>query len=312
MLERKWPEKYNAVGHLSWTGRIYASYLTQLIGVRGPRIYHGTWGSALFQSIYQPAPSVLQSLITMPEWYLVVIALTVIASLGTVWAPLLLALPLLVLAIIAPVVNALLGARSSQQPTAARSRGGRGRTYGLTAFLHLLQPLARFSGRMALGLTPWRRRVQGIALPRPRSASMWSTQWKSFDAWIRTIEAALQAQRARTRRGGDYDRWDLEVRGGMLGVVRTLATVEEHGQGRQFTRVRAWPHCSWGPVVLVPLFAVFAVDAIVEHRWWIGAMLTAISGFVFWRTAFECANAMCAVVRALDVIGLERYGRGSR
>ena len=43
MLERKWPEKYNVVGHLTWTGRLYGKGLTLPLG-RGGRIYHGIWG----------------------------------------------------------------------------------------------------------------------------------------------------------------------------------------------------------------------------------------------------------------------------
>src|SRR5213593_1614366 len=47
LLERKWPEKYNALGHLSWAGRVYGKGLTQLLG-RAGRIYHGARGSAPF------------------------------------------------------------------------------------------------------------------------------------------------------------------------------------------------------------------------------------------------------------------------
>ncbi len=61
-LERKWPEKYNAAGHVPWAGRLYFKGFEQLLGCFRGRIYQGTWGSALFQSIYQPAPSLLWSL----------------------------------------------------------------------------------------------------------------------------------------------------------------------------------------------------------------------------------------------------------
>jgi cellulose synthase/poly-beta-1,6-N-acetylglucosamine synthase-like glycosyltransferase len=58
MLERKWPEKYNATGHLTWTGRVYGNGHRYLLGL-SERIYHGTWGSAPFQSLYQPATGVI-------------------------------------------------------------------------------------------------------------------------------------------------------------------------------------------------------------------------------------------------------------
>ena len=44
LLERKWPDKYNALGHLNWKGKIYGKGPTKAISWRRWRIYHGTWG----------------------------------------------------------------------------------------------------------------------------------------------------------------------------------------------------------------------------------------------------------------------------
>jgi fatty acid desaturase len=84
MLERKWPEKYNLAGHARWSGRVYTNGLTYM-GWRARRIYHGLWGTAPFQSLYEPAPSGFESLPMMPEWYLIIIALAVLSVLGSVW-----------------------------------------------------------------------------------------------------------------------------------------------------------------------------------------------------------------------------------
>ncbi|MDQ3929039.1 MAG: glycosyltransferase, partial [Chloroflexota bacterium] len=70
LLEKKWPEKYNAAGHLVWAGRVYdGGFIPAALAWRRRRIYQGTWGSALFQSLYQPAPNGLWSLPATPEWY---------------------------------------------------------------------------------------------------------------------------------------------------------------------------------------------------------------------------------------------------
>ena len=45
-------------------------------------------------------------------------------------------------------------------------------------------------------------------------------------------------------RGGDIDRWDIQVRLGPLGSARLRVAVEEHGQGRQLVRYRVWPRWS--------------------------------------------------------------------
>ncbi|MBI3961279.1 MAG: glycosyltransferase, partial [Deinococcus sp.] len=134
LLEAKWPEKYSSVGHLSWVGRVYGNGLTRLLG-RVQRIYHGTWGSAPFQTLAPPAPSLLWSLPLMPEWYLVIAALAGLCALGALWAPLLLALPLLVVAIGLPVLQAGL---SAAQASLASSSAQWQRA--LVALLHLLQP----------------------------------------------------------------------------------------------------------------------------------------------------------------------------
>src|SRR5204863_8123125 len=70
MLERKWPEKYNGPGHVRWAGRIYGSGLTRALRLRRARVYHGIWGLAPYQSLYEPAPGLLGSLLHMPEWLL--------------------------------------------------------------------------------------------------------------------------------------------------------------------------------------------------------------------------------------------------
>ncbi len=172
LLEAKWPEKYNGAGHVTWSGRIYGNGLTRAIGLRQGRIYQGSWGAAPFQSIYEPAANGLASLPLMPEWYLLISALAVVSALGFSWRPLFFALPFLALAVGAVVLQAL---RSSARATLDEDTRQKGRSllsYGLIAFLHLLQPLARLIGRLRSGLTVWRRRGRaGLVWPWPRQSS---------------------------------------------------------------------------------------------------------------------------------------------
>ena len=44
LLERKWPERYNRMGHLAWAGRVYGAPLEKVLGGRW-KIYYGTWGT---------------------------------------------------------------------------------------------------------------------------------------------------------------------------------------------------------------------------------------------------------------------------
>jgi ABC-type multidrug transport system fused ATPase/permease subunit/GT2 family glycosyltransferase len=304
MLEREWPEKYNAAGHLAWAGRLYGTGLLQVLGRPRGRIYSGTWGSAPFQSVYQPAEGGFWSLPLMPEWYLLVLALAAISALGLFWTRLLWVLPLLLLAILLPVVQAVRGALSPRFP--GTSPLDRARLRALTAWLHLIQPLARLTGRLRYGLTPWRRRgLIGLGLPSPRTLAVWREEdWKASEEWLRSLEVALKAGGAAVMRGGDFDQWDLEVRGGMLGAARTRLAVEEHGGGKQLGRFRVWPKLWRRGVALIAAFAGLAAGAALDGAWTAAYLLSGIALLLALYAAYECATATSTLCRRIADCGL--------
>src|SRR3954465_13339684 len=87
MLERKWPQRYNAAGHPRWAGRVYGHGLARALPLHRRRVGYGTWGSALFQSLYEPAAGLLGCLPLIPEWSLVLAALAGLTAAGALWAP---------------------------------------------------------------------------------------------------------------------------------------------------------------------------------------------------------------------------------
>ncbi len=300
LLERKWPEKYNALGHLRWTGRLYGRGLTLPLSLYRRHIYQGTWGSALFQSIYEPAPDTLWTLMLMPEWYLVILALAVLSLLGPFWPPLLLTLPLLVLAIGALVVQAGLSATHASFTSAPQTRLARLKLYSLTALLHMLQPLARLYGRLLHGLVPWRwRGARGYAQPRTYTYTLWSEQWRDPIARLQSLEANLRALGTYVCRGGDYDRWDLEVRGGIFGTARMQMAIEEHSAGKQLVRFRSWPVCSLGGVMLLLLFTLLSTGAALDRAWAVSVILGGVTMLLALRMFEECANALMTLLRVL-------------
>ena len=126
-----------------------------------------------------------------PEWYLIIIALAAISALGILWGPLLLALPLLALAVGASFIQAGLSvAQASSTMASLQDRVTRVKSHTLTAILHLLQPLARLHGRLRSGLTPWRRRgARSLAAPWPRTLTIWSEHWQASEERLRSVEA---------------------------------------------------------------------------------------------------------------------------
>lgn len=301
LLERKWPQKYSPAGHPVWRGRLYGGGSAEFHGQRRWRIYHGTWGASLFQSIYRPADSTLAALPLVHEFYLVIAALLALSLGGLAWAPLLGAVPLLALAVAMVVVDAGLAAARSALIRACPSRPARLRAGGLVVLLYLLQPLARIYGRLRFGLTPFRRRgPRGLSWPRPRELAVWDERWSSPESRLEAIERRLLATGAAVLRGDAYARWELEVQGGAVGAARLRMAVEEHGAGRQLARFRLWPKPSLPGLAVGLALAGLAAGALLDGAWTVGAVLAAAALVVLARIAQECAGASAALRSAVD------------
>jgi GT2 family glycosyltransferase len=298
LLEAKWPEKYNAAGHVAWTGRLYGKGLAQSLA-RRTRVYHGTWGQAPFQSIYEPACHGLAAILLMPEWYLALLVLAGLTALGLSWPPLLYALPLLVVGLCASMAQAALSAAEARFAT-TRSPLRRFGLYDLTTLLHLVQPLARLRGRIRFGLTPWRRRGRwSFAPPRGATWSLWREEGWPSGRWLRLLEEQLRVHGAPVLRGGNYDRWDLEVRGGSLGRSRVLVTTEDHGGGKQLVRFRVSPRAVAG-MVLVGVLGILAVLAGLGAAPVASMVLGLLGALTAARAYLETAAAMAEVRGAID------------
>lgn len=320
LLARKWPEKYSRAGHVSWSGRLYGSGLTRgVVGARRWRIYYGSQGSGLFQSIYQPCVGGLAALPLLPEWYLVIAGLAVLCVLGVMWEAILLwVAPLLIGAIGAVAVQAVRSARGARFAGTSNSSLELMRMRSLTALLHVLQPAARLYGRLSRGLLPWRYRIRARPyLPLHRSWALWSTSWMDPQQRLRCLELRLKEAGARVRRGGDYDRWDIEVDVGTIVRARLLMGVEEHGAGAQLIRLRLFMRC-WTPVsVLGATLGMLALAAAFNHA---VAAAFALAGPVVVlgaRLLWEAALAVGAVTEALqqtdgDATAISRSARLKR
>ena len=216
------------------------------------------------------------------------------------WAPLLLGGPLLVIAIAALLFDAGLGATRASFPATCATSGQVLRLRLLTAALYLVQPLARLQGRLAEGLTPWRRRGQvRLTLPAPRQTWFWSERWASGEQRVRDTEAMLRDESAVVISGGDWDRWDLAVRAGGLGSVRLRLATEEHGSGRQLVRIRWWPRISPAAVAIVTVLVAVTAAASATGAGAVAATAGILTALVILRCAYECAVASSTMSGAM-------------
>ena len=308
LLARKWPAKYNSAGHIPWSGRIYGRGLTLPLFGLPQRIYHGVWGSAPFQSVYQPAAGALSTLPLLPEWYLLIAGLAVLSALGAFWPPLRFAAAGLVLALAAVLAQAANSAARARLRDKTRSAPSRFKMRGLIFLLHLLQPAARLWGRVRHGLAPWQLRgASRWTLPRPRRLAIWSERWQPHTAWLEALEAALCEARALVKRGGEYDRFELAVSGGPCGSARVQLAVEEHGEGRQYLRFRVWPKLRRG-LPLSLLAGALAAAAFVDHAFLAAAVLSAGALALPLAALRECGRAQGEILHALRTLAASATG----
>ena len=174
------------------------------------------------------------------------------------------------------------------------------KSHTLTAILHLLQPLARLHGRPRSGLTPGDDVARSLAAPWPRTLTIWSEHWQASEERLRSVEA-LRASGAIVRRGGVYDSWDLEVRGGMLAppVRAWLLKITTQASSLYGS---AWPRLSPKGIVLTLLFAALSTGATIDHAWVAGAIFSVVFLLLAIFTLEECAAATGSILRALRMV----------
>jgi len=173
------------------------------------------------------------------------------------------------------------------------------RNRALTIGLHLMQPAARLWGRATHGLTL--RRAPGLHLRIPCRGlfRLWSDRWQASEEWLHMLEIALGEQDEIVRRGGDFDRWDLEVRGGLFGGVRARLGVEEHGSGKQLLLLRTWPVCSRASLTVGILLASLACAAALDHAPIAAALFASVAVALAVCSVLFCARAQSSIARAI-------------
>jgi hypothetical protein len=237
----------------------------------------------------------------MPEWWLVVLALAFVSLLGFAWTPLLLALPLLLLAVAGPIAQAWISTRDLPYPDGA-GRSERARLRTITAGLHLVQPVARLKGRLAHGLSPWRRRgMRALGWPRSRSLQVWRDGWTAPEAWVDAIARTLAGDGGVVRSGSDFDRWDLELRGGLGGSARLLHTIEDHQYG-QLGRFRIWPRLSVWAMAVVLALALIGAIAVSSEEWVAGATLLIVATVLACWMLITAGAATAGFARSIEDI----------
>jgi hypothetical protein len=140
--------------------------------------------------------------------------------------------------------------------------------------------------------------MPGFAMPRPRSSAIWTENWQAPEERLAQIQRSLHAEHAVVRYGGDYDRWDLEIIGGMFGSVRMLMAIEDHGAGTQLVRIRSWPRCRNAARALVGLLSILMLLTALDSSWPVTAVLGTMLVWLLWNVFGQAGQSTAALLRA--------------
>ncbi len=137
LLKYKHPDHFNTLGASHWRGKIYSG---DQIGVKigGDVVYHGVFGTGMFQTIYRRPASIVAMMLMSVEWHLLA-GFTLLLSLA--FAPLIFVAAGMFLT---PVALAIVAACQAPMPPHRHWL-----TRPLIAYLHFRQPIARGWARTA-------------------------------------------------------------------------------------------------------------------------------------------------------------------
>ena len=189
--------------------------------------------------------------------------------------------------------------------TVPRSRMERWAMHAMVGLMHVIQPLARLRGRLRHGLTIWRHRgASGMAMPIPRTFPLLVTRYQLPEHWLRAVQGAINDAAGVVQHGGDFDAWDLEVRGGVFGSSRLLMAFEDTGSGTQLVRVRTWPVCHRVIWLSVAVLTALAASAGWSAAYLPMGVLGLGAAFLTFRIARDCGVAGQTIREALVTLGI--------
>jgi hypothetical protein len=139
-----------------------------------------------------------------------------------------------------------------------------------------------------------------MVLPSSRNIAIWSEyKWRAAEQRLQALYGAMRETGAPVARGGDFDRWDLETRGGLFGSARAQLVIEEHGDSKQLVRVRVWPVGHPLALIVSLLFAGMAMVSATRLDWWAWAALNLPALGLLYRVLYECGTAMSVILDAI-------------
>lgn len=301
-LQQRYPGRFNFAGHSVWQGCVYDSTHPRLRQAGLPilmqsRVYHGRFGSAQFQSLYQPFLTWWFQIFTTIEWQVLVVCI-LLSGLLAGKHPAGIGLLFVAGAMTAVTVVAAGLAAYHADKVKAWQNGNRWKGLLLVALLHVAQPVARAAGRLRGW---WHTRAAEVKFSPVQR--VWGNLERR-EIWLERLQKHLNACGWNCSPGGEWDASDIDVTGPGLCSAQIKSVYEDDVErGFHFVRfqvsVRRKPAALLLTALLVAALPAFvyapyllplALPISILLRWTLRAkrqMQAAIS-----QLAMECAEAL--------------------
>src|SRR5712691_3174784 len=310
LLRFKHPDRFNERGEGKWNGVMYGA------SSRGLRldkslIYRGTFGTGLFQCIYQPGPAHWAMLPSTLEWHLAIALCCLAIPLWPVAAAI--AASLWFLSLLVAVLQ-------SAQAQLAPQRDGLLSRLVVTGLCYA-QPLVRTWYRQRTRLFAYHRPAISPQAPRtPQRVPLigsYATEYWSEHGMGRThllglVIARLHEQRWSKSIDTGWENWDVEVLCRPWTMFRLTTAQEEHGGNRRLIRVRQQVRPSGYTQALWMFSGVVGVLGVIFSAWpyiAVAVGLLAVGLLVYWRGSFHARQIVGIVESVAASLGMIACGR---
>jgi GT2 family glycosyltransferase len=287
LLKYKHPDHFNTLGASHWRGKIYG---TDRIGVRmtGDVVYHGLFGTGLFQTIYRRPASLVAAMLMSIEWHLLYVFIGVLAFAfpmngvaSPLWYPLLrIAIPMAFV----PIVLAIIAAYQQPMP-----RHRHWLTRPLIAYLHYRQPITRGWARYSVRLkakvmdheaSGYRRKEELPFDPKDPSTILYWSKWYDRLTLLDRIGTEVKKTKWRMRIDSGWADHDMEIYGSRYVKVRLTTATEHHHNIGMLTRVRVQLEMSKFCIVLFAANCMLA--ALLLFYMWPFSRTAVLIPLVWW------------------------------
>jgi GT2 family glycosyltransferase len=277
LLKYKHPDHFNTLGASHWRGKIYG---TDQIGVRmtGDVVYHGLFGTGLFQTIYRRPASMVAAMLMSIEWHLLY---AFVAILGLAFYPLFAVASAMLLV---PILLAIVAAYQQPMP-----RHKHFFTRPLIAYLHYRQPIARGWARYSVRLKAkvlndearGYRRTQELPFdPKDPCTLLYWSKWYDRLTLLDRIATEVKKAGWRMRVDSGWATWDMEIYGSRYVKVRVTTATEHHHNIGMLTRVRVqlemskfcavlfFASCMLTGLLLLYMWPFSRTAVLIPLTWW--------------------------------------------